>query len=106
MINHYSGSGPIAENISHIDPGQPWRLHEVRLHLSSAAAGGDLTVAVSARVGAAHNVLLASIPMTGQTDAVWVPPAPINLDMGDSVTVAWPNSGSTTWGMTAAISAA
>ena len=81
-------------------PGVPFRLREVRVHLSAAGGAGDLTATVDAGAGAAYDLQIIKQDMTAVTDLVWQPSLPMQFEATDEIDFAWANAGGKTYGLT------
>lgn len=84
-----------------INPGVPFRLIAIKVHLNGAGGAGNLTVTTDANAGAAYDAVLTLQDMTAITDYVYVPSNPIPFVEGDKVVIAWPNAGNKTYGIEA-----
>lgn len=91
-----AASGAIALTI---DPGVPFRLIAIKVHLNAVGASGSLTVTTDANAGATYDAVLALQDMTAVADYVYVPTNPVPFVVGDKVVVAWPNAGNKTYGV-------
>lgn len=77
-----------------------WRLHEVRLHLSSASTQETLTIYIDSGTGTAYDTVLYSVDMsTGYSDVVWRPDQPLYIEADDAVDVTWTNTDGRTYGL-------
>jgi len=70
---------------------------EIRLHLGAAGAAGNLTVRIDSASNSKYDAALEVYDMSGVQDYVvsfsnWVA-------AGDSIVIAWANSGGATWGL-------
>jgi len=93
-----TGSSAIATSIN---PGAPFDLLEVRLHLNAVGGAGNLTITVNDGTGSGYDTVVLTEDMTTLTDVVY----PDNdkkhcLFSGDSVDIAWANANSRTYGLT------
>lgn len=84
-----------------INPGVPFRLVAIKVHLSAAGGAGSLTVTTDANAGAVYDAVLALQDMTAVADYVYVPTNPIPFETGDKVVIAWANAGNVTYGIEA-----
>ena len=91
-----AATGALALDIA---PDWDFELMEVRVHLNAAGGAGDLTVTPDALAGAAYDTVLLKQDMTSVTDLVYIPAQPMQFVRGDKLAVAWPNSGSKTYGV-------
>lgn len=84
-----------------IDPGVPFRLIAIKVHLSAVGGAGNLTVTTDANAGATYDAVLALQDMSAIADYVYVPDNPIPFVAGDKVVIAWANAGNKTYGIEA-----
>lgn len=84
-----------------IDPGVPFRLIAIKVHLSAVGGAGNLTVTTDANAGATYDAVLALQDMTAIVDYVYVPANPIPFADGDKVVIAWANAVNKTYGIEA-----
>ncbi len=91
-----TGSGALSLVAS---PGVPWRLEQVRVHLSAVGASGDLVMDVDDGDGAEYNARLLTQPMATISDFVWRPQNGVILGATDDVSVTWANAGGVTYGI-------
>lgn len=92
-----TGAGALSETIT---PGEGFRVICVMLHLSAAPTTAEnATITFAANQGAAYATVLNTQAMAGLTDYVWFPPNDLYLVIGDSITVAWTNTDTKTWGL-------
>jgi|GEM_PF-344794 N-acetylmuramoyl-L-alanine amidase len=97
IIHSATGTGGgINESISFILHG---KLHEIRLHLSGAGGGGDLTVTIDSAGGAAYDTVILKQDMTEVQDLHFRPNRPIHIEAGSALKVAWANSENKTYGL-------
>lgn len=82
-----------------IDPGVPFRLIAIKVHLNAVGGAGDLTVTTDANAGTTYDAVLALQDMSAIADYVYVPTNPIPFVVGDKVVIAWTNSGNKTYGI-------
>ncbi len=97
-IDRLTDNGVIDHNI---EPGVPWQLESVRVHLSAGGSDNDLTITVDAGASAAteYNLLLASQNMNGVTDYLYQPQRPIPLNPDDGITIGYLNGNTRTIGI-------
>lgn len=91
-----TGAAAVAMNIK---PTVPFRLREIRIHLSAAGAGGSLTATVNSSDGAPYDINLITQDMTSVTDLVWQPDKPLQFESADEIDIAWANAGAKTYGI-------
>ncbi|MBT7082097.1 MAG: hypothetical protein HN929_11660 [Chloroflexi bacterium] len=84
---------------STLAPGVAWQLESVRVHLSAAGAGGDLTATLDHSVGAAYDTVLLTQDMTAVTDYVWHTERPMEFDADTELDFAWANASTRTYGL-------
>lgn len=84
-----------------VNPGVPFRLIAIKVHLSAVGGAGNLTVTTDANAGATYDAVLALQDMTAVADYVYVPTNPIPFVSGDKVVIAWANAGNKTYGIEA-----
>lgn len=74
-------NGVISEGVA---PGKIWKLHEIRVHFSTAFASTEYLVGrLSAARGSYYNVLLFSAAISGSTDIRYVYSDPLLFESGD-----------------------
>ena len=90
----YNG-GALTETISEsLAPGVPFKLHEVRVHMSTAFISAcDFIVRLSSIQGSAHNMTFLSYRITGSTDVWWLFSNPLLFQSDDEVVFTLVNSG-------------
>lgn len=84
-----------------IDPGVPFRLVAIKVHLNAVGGSGNLTATTDANAGAAYDAVLTLQDMSAITDYVYVPTNPVPFVAGDKVVIAWANAGNKTYGIEA-----
>lgn len=94
-VKRFTGSGDIA---SEFTTDKPFIVHEIRVHLSAAPAGGEtLSMQLDAAAGAAYDHVLGAQDMSGLTD--FRAPGPFRYDANDVIDFAMTNSLGRTWGI-------
>jgi len=85
----YYNTGTGAANLSldeSLNPGVPFTLDTVRLHLSVAVGSVvDFRIYLSSVLGSAHNLVLLSHAMNGVQDVFWGPDREMILNYGDQI---------------------
>jgi hypothetical protein len=82
--------------------GDTYRVHSVTLHLNAApTTSEDFTITLDADAGAAYDTLLYSLDLStaSTTDLLWQPDAPLFLEGGDALDVAYTNTDTGTYGV-------
>jgi hypothetical protein len=86
-FSYYESFGPNGKYTGVIAPGKPWRLAEIRLHLSMPFASIEyLTATISATIGSAHNLVMMSYLLSGSTDVFFHYSDPLNFLSDDLLT--------------------
>lgn len=79
--------GAVTESLA---PGKPFRLTEIRMHLSVAFAEiEDFVLRLSAAQGSAHNATLISQALSDLTDFTWQPSIPMEFLSDDQLVMGW-----------------
>ena len=101
-----SDTGSGAVSLSYTAPaGATFELNSVTIKFSAApVTSQNLTIVLDSSLGAAYDVTLYSVDpsATAATSIVWQPAAPLYLQPGDVVTLAYTNTDGRTWGATIA----
>lgn len=101
-----SDTGAGAVSLSYTVPaGATFDLNSVTIAFSPAPTTAEnLTIVLDSALGAAYDVTLYTVDpsATSATSIVWQPGAPLYLQPGDVVTVAYTNTDGRTWGATIA----
>ncbi|MFA7287305.1 MAG: hypothetical protein WC055_00350 [Melioribacteraceae bacterium] len=84
-----------------VDPGIPFRLIAIKVHLSAVGGAGNLTATTDSIIGATYDAVLTLQDMTAVTDYIYVPDNPIPFVDGDKVVIAWANASNVTYGIEA-----
>lgn len=98
MIGTTKATGSAAISVT-VNPGRPWQLEEIRVHLDAVGAAGNLTATVDAAAGAVYDTVILTQDMTAVTDLVFIPDRPMLFENGDKLIVAWANAGGKTYGV-------
>jgi hypothetical protein len=96
-----TGTGPLAETFA-VPVGDTYRVLSAMLNLNTAASDSEnFTITLDAVDGANHDTLIYSLDPSASSvvDVVWQPDAPLYLIGGDSLDLAWANTGGRTWGL-------
>lgn len=91
-----TGTGVIA---TAVNPGSPWQIEGIRLHLSAVGGVGNLTITVDHGTGAAYDAVLLTQDMTAVTDLVWSPERPMQFPAGTEVDISYANANGRTFGL-------
>ena len=91
-----TGAGAIA---TAINPGAPWQLEGIRLHLSAAGGAGNLTITVDHGNGSAYDAVILTQDMTAVTDLVWSPERPMQFPANTEVDISYANANGRTYGL-------
>lgn len=92
-----TGSAAIAESLG---PNKAFRILEVRVKFSAAiAAAEDLTVTLNSANGASYDVVLDTQAMSGLSQYIFRPAAPLLGMKGDAADVAFANTDARTYGI-------
>lgn len=101
-----SDTGAAAVALSYTVPtGATFDLNSVTVKFSAAPTTSEyLTITLDSAIGAAYDVVLYKVDpsATSATSVVWQPTAPLYLQPGDIVTLAYTNTDTRTWGATIA----
>ena len=96
-----TGSAAIAASMA-VPSGDTYRIISVTLHFSAAPTTSEnFTITLDANAGAAYDTLLYTLDLsTGSTvDLLWQPDAPLYLEGGDALDVAYTNTDTGTYGV-------
>jgi len=97
---HYAratGASALAKTLA---PGVPFRLIEVRIHLSAASATSEnFTITMDSGTNAVHDMLLYSKDMNGVSDVAWILEENRYFESADELDFAWANTNTRTWGL-------
>jgi hypothetical protein len=98
----YNATGAAAIDIDR-QMGVPYKLAEVRLHLSATTTDlANLTIAIDSSLGAAYDVLIVKptgTDLTTITDWRYAPEVPPLIFPGDVLKIDWANTGTKTYGI-------
>ena len=101
-----SATGSAALSLSYTVPaGATFDLNSVTVKFSAAPVSAEsLTITLDSAIGAAYDAVLYKVDpsATSATSLVWQPAAPLYLQPGDVVVVAYTNTDTRTWGATIA----
>ena len=79
---------------------RPFVLRSVRIHVGVAPTTAEnLVIALTAKAGAAYNMTIHTIAMSGVTDLIIPFDPEIQFATGDIVTAAWTNTDARTYGL-------
>ena len=96
-----TGWTPLVASMT-VPAGQTYRLVSVTLHMSAAPTTSEsFTITLDANAGAVYDTLLYSLDLSisSVTNLIWVPDAPLLLEGGDAVDVAYANTDGRTYGV-------
>jgi hypothetical protein len=96
-IVNVTGAAAVAYTLK---PATPFRLRELRIHLSAAGGAGNLTATMDAGEGAAYDLVVLTQDMTAVVDLIWTPTNPLQFEAADEIDFAWANAQTKTYGMT------
>lgn len=99
-ITRATGAAAIALSVGTPETGKNFVLKEVRVSLSAVGASGNLTITINNVAGAVYDHVLLTQDMTSIQYLRFVPAyESIALNVGDTIDIAWANSGTKTYGV-------
>lgn len=94
---NFTGAAAIAIGLD--IPGGHYELISVTAHFSGDPGVENLTITLDANAGAAYDVNLLTQAMSGVTNLLWQPDAPLILERGDQLEIAMTNANTRTYGI-------